>query len=35
MLESARARFIEVAERNTRRRVVGFMSSSQQHPDPL
>jgi hypothetical protein len=35
MLESARARFIEVVERNTGRRVVGSMSSSQQHPDLL
>jgi uncharacterized protein YbcI len=33
--ESARARFIEVVERNTGRRVVGFMSSSQQDPDLL
>jgi uncharacterized protein YbcI len=33
--ESARERFIEVVERNTGRRVVGFMSSSQQDPDLL
>jgi uncharacterized protein YbcI len=33
--ESARERFIDVVERNTGRRVVGFMSSSQQDPDLL
>jgi uncharacterized protein YbcI len=33
--ESARRRFIEVVERHTGRKVVGFMSSSQQDPDLL
>ena len=33
--ESARERFIEVVERHTGRKVVGFMSSSQQDPDLL
>ena len=33
--ESARARCIEVVERNTGRKVVGFMTSSQQDPDLL
>lgn len=35
MSESLRARFIEVVEGHTGREVVGFMSSSQQHPDLL
>jgi uncharacterized protein YbcI len=31
--EDSRMRFIEVVERNTGRKVAGFMSSSQQDPD--
>jgi uncharacterized protein YbcI len=33
--ESVRERFIAVVERHTGRRVIGFMSSSQQNPDLL
>jgi uncharacterized protein YbcI len=33
--ESARRQFIEVVERHTGRKVVGFMTSSQQDPDLL
>ncbi len=35
MSETIRAPLIEVVERHTTRRVVGFMSSSQQDPDLL
>ena len=35
MSETIRAPLIEVIERHTERQVVGFMSSSQQHPDLL
>jgi uncharacterized protein YbcI len=35
MSETIRAPLIEVIERHTSRRVVGFMSSSQQEPDLL
>lgn len=35
MSETIRAPLIEVIERHTRRKVVGFMSSSQQDPDLL
>jgi uncharacterized protein YbcI len=33
--ESGRERFVEVVERHTGRKVVGFMTSSQQDPDLL
>ena len=33
--ERARTRFIEVVERTTGRKVIGFMTSSQQDPDLL
>jgi uncharacterized protein YbcI len=33
--ETIRAQLIEVIERHTNRKVAGFMSSSQQHPDLL
>lgn len=33
--ETIRGQLVEVIERHTGRRVVGFMSSSQQHPDLL
>lgn len=35
MSETIRAPLIEVIERHTGRKVVGFMSSSQQDPDLL
>jgi uncharacterized protein YbcI len=35
MSETIRAPLIEVIERHSERKVVGFMSSSQQHPDLL
>jgi uncharacterized protein YbcI len=35
MSETIREPLVEVIERHTHRKVVGFMSSSQQHPDLL